>query len=90
MSALEQMPIGAILLIAAATVYANQKGVPVRDALQESLKNPWGCMVCSSTDNVDDSEDSLPTSFEDKSSKSGISSTCPTLLAEGSGVVAVR
>lgn len=86
------MPIGAILLIAAAAVYANQKGVPLRDALQE-LKNPWGCMVCSSTDNVDDSEDSLPTNCGDlqqgKSSNGGISSTCQTYLAEGSGVVAL-
>ena len=61
------MPIGAILLIAAATVYAKRQGVPVGDAALQALKNPWGCMVlCSSTaDHVDDSEDSLPTNYGD-------------------------
>jgi len=52
------MPIGAILLLTAATIYAKQKGVPVRDALEEL--NP--CNPCLSS--VDDSAQELPQNYE--------------------------
>ena len=58
------MPIGAILLFAAATLYAKHKGVPFGDALQEL--NP--CVACyKTTDTVvdDDSAQDLPANYSD-------------------------
>jgi len=58
------MPIGAILLLTAASIYAKQKGVPVKDALEEL--NP--CLHISyycnnSTAAVDDSAQELPQNY---------------------------
>lgn len=56
------MPIGAILLLTAATVYARQKGLRVGDALQQL--NP--CVACSASNRttvVDDRDQDLPASY---------------------------
>jgi len=92
------MPIGAILLCAAATIYAKQKGVPLGDVLQEL--NP--CVACSTASNnckqstvvvEEETDPDLPANYyRDEflrvSRSSSSSSSSSTATAASSSVVA--